>query len=362
MSNPTYFVMVYDETDDEITERYSRIRQGFQSLASSGRTTALRELEMRPKQVGFVDWNCFPQSMRFKCLALDTKSAEKVRDMLKWVLRKVKKYPVPCSRKREVPTEYAIRKSLETLSSRLSGFRSNSHNTGIVRGWRLRDFGLFVPGTVRKYKDVRTHSFDHGGGHFYRYRTMQSKLKVLMSDQFQPLGSYLNSLYTDCPNHFFKSGPRISALNWPIKARTAELVCHELSMHARQALSQRRYKTQHDSVEVHLLENDACAVATEIPVWVEPTEMMEQSMLFSTTECLTGHIDILRINRGRIEIWDYKSTVSNNISADLQVLLYAIALSIRTGIQLTHFGCGYFDSDRAYYFTPANIDLQRTSG
>lgn len=123
------------------------------------------------------------------------------------------------------------------------------------------------------------------------------------------------------------------------------------------ALIPAKYESSHTNIEVYLLENDPGTVACEVRVWLESGELTEYTQLFSTSECLTGHIDILRYQNNRIEIWDYKPGAAAQEYARLQVFLYAVALSVRTSISLRTFLCGYFDRTRAYSFSPSKSEF-----
>jgi hypothetical protein len=75
-----------------------------------------------------------------------------------------------------------------------------------------------------------------------------------------------------------------------------------------------------------------------------------------TCDPLTGHIDVLRREEdGRLGVWDYKPRAAAERDAHIQVFLYALMLSLRTGLPLTAFLCGYFDEKDAYLFDPAQV-------
>ena len=80
--------------------------------------------------------------------------------------------------------------------------------------------------------------------------------------------------------------------------------------------------------------------------------------LFGTTEPLTGHIDLVTIEDGKIWVWDYKPNAHKEKYADTQVYFQSLMLSKRTGIPLDKFRCGYFDWDRAYMFKPGSIETK----
>ena len=107
-----------------------------------------------------------------------------------------------------------------------------------------------------------------------------------------------------------------------------------------------------------MLEHDNKTVAMEIPIWIGKQEITEYSNLFKSDEFLTGHIDLLRIENGKIWVWDYKPNAQKENYAATQVYFYALMLSKRTGIDLSNFMCGYFDSSFTYTFNPSStMDL-----
>ena len=357
MSKPTFFLLVFDSSDPNDETKYGDIRRSLQSFRYSAKYLRLVELELTPQQIRLTNSDLFPATVTFRCLALDLGASEKMRDILKERLWKIR-VQQNITNKQPEDIEF-IKQQLEELASDLA----QRGSSGIVQSttrerYRLRNHGLFVPATARKFKGLRTHSFDHGGGHFYRYRVASKKLSSL-PPLLKGIDEYLELLFADCPNHFFKSGPRISALKWPIRPSAATSTDHEIAKMARAAHKKRKYKSPHDNVEVYLLENDSKTIASEVPVWLEPVELKKCAPLFSSSECLTGHIDILRYENEKLGVWDYKPNVSANEQAGLQVFLYAIALSVRTGIPLVHFLCGYFDQRKAYLFSPSNPGLAK---
>jgi hypothetical protein len=104
-----------------------------------------------------------------------------------------------------------------------------------------------------------------------------------------------------------------------------------------------------------MVENDSATIAAEVPVWLERDEMRRFGFADSDG-CLTGHIDILRFaSDSRIEVWDFKPNAKDEDKAHVQVFLYALMLSTRTGIPLTLFDCGYFDERDAFLFAAQGI-------
>jgi hypothetical protein len=105
-----------------------------------------------------------------------------------------------------------------------------------------------------------------------------------------------------------------------------------------------------------MLEKDPYTVASEIPVWIESREFKDYLDIFKTKDALTGHIDILRYEKDeKVGVWDYKPKAYDEKFAAMQVFLYAFMLSVRTGIALKNFVCGYFDEVDALYFNPSEF-------
>lgn len=200
-------------------------------------------------------------------------------------------------------------------------------------------------------------ALDHSGG-YYLYRLNQAKIERLCGGEFQNLQSFLNAVFSNCPDDYFRIGPRSSALKFKIKADLIEVRGHEVSALAQLGLENNRnrfrfkFSEAHQKVQTFMIENDSNTIATEVPIWIEANELEGFSTLFKSDFPLTGHIDILRVEDGKIWIWDYKPKAHREKYAATQTFFYALMLSKRTGIELERFRCGYFDSSYAFLFKP----------
>jgi len=136
---------------------------------------------------------------------------------------------------------------------------------------------------------------------------------------------------------------------------------HEVSSLAKHGLEENkeRFKTNHSKVQLFMLENDNNTVSVEVPVWINNGELEEFKGFFDFDECLTGHIDVLRIDDGKVWVWDYKPNSHKEKYADTQTLFYSLMLSKRTGIPLDKFRCGYFDDKHAFIFKPKDVVLDK---
>ncbi|MBS3159672.1 PD-(D/E)XK nuclease family protein [Candidatus Woesearchaeota archaeon] len=191
-------------------------------------------------------------------------------------------------------------------------------------------------------------SFNHGW--FYVYRLHKDKIDQLCLDE---LNNYLVDVFCNCDDEKFCSGPRSSALRFDLGIETKEIFNHEICSLTSKGLEENfeRFKTAHSQVQVYMLENDDKTIGVEVPVWFEKDEMNTFKNIFG--ECdgvLSGHIDVLRIEDGKIWVLDYKPNAYKEKYAATQVYFYALMLSARTGIPLDKFRCGYFDSSKCYVF------------
>ena len=116
-----------------------------------------------------------------------------------------------------------------------------------------------------------------------------------------------------------------------------------------------------------MLANDSVTVAVEVPIWLteddiaaierrwgitlNPCEGSREKREFST---ITGHIDFLQIRNGAIHILDYKPDASTN-KPFAQLTIYALALSLLTGIPLFDFKCAWFNEQDYCEFFPRTI-------
>ncbi len=196
---------------------------------------------------------------------------------------------------------------------------------------------------------IRTMAFKHGW--WYHYRVHTHKLKEL-AKEFPELQSFLESVFSCCPNEYFERGLRGSKFKLKLPVDLVHADGHEISYLTKLGLeaNKDRYSSAHSKVQVFMLENDDKTVAMEVPLWMTPEEL--ESDLFQIEEPFTGHIDLLAIEDGKIWVWDYKPNASLERYASTQVFMYALMLSKRTGISLDNFRCGYFDSANTYIFKP----------
>tara|TARA_Y100000310_G_C20636008_1_gene791196 strand:- start:377 stop:997 length:621 start_codon:yes stop_codon:yes gene_type:complete len=194
---------------------------------------------------------------------------------------------------------------------------------------------------------------DHSGG-FYFYRVHKDKLKGCD----KRLKEFLHAMFNECPHDYFQEGPRSSSLKFNLDGvELKEVSGHEVCWLAEHGLmvNGERFKDNHSKVQVFMLENDDKTIAMEVPIWLEENELSNFKELFETDIPLSGHIDLVRFEDGKIWIWDYKPNAKREKYASTQVAFYAYMLSKRSGVPLEEFRCGYFDKDDAFVFEPLDV-------
>jgi ATP-dependent exoDNAse (exonuclease V) beta subunit len=105
-------------------------------------------------------------------------------------------------------------------------------------------------------------------------------------------------------------------------------------------------------------------VAVEVPVYLTPEDLrhLQDELGFDVplprATTLTGHIDVLQIRNGRVHILDYKPG-ANHERPIAQLMVYALALSRRTGLRLYDFVCAWFDDQHYFEFYPLHVVHKR---
>ena len=196
--------------------------------------------------------------------------------------------------------------------------------------------------------------FNHRGGK-YVYRMHTEKIRKLCTGKFNAVKEYLYEMLESCPSEYFNDGPRGSCLRFNLVDNTVIVTGHGVSVLAKYGLevNRERFSDAHSRIQSFMLENDNNTLAMEVPIWLLPKEFAGYKALFKSDGVLTGHIDILRIEDGKIWVWDYKPNAKNERYATTQTFFYAYMLHRRTGIPLEKFRCGYFDHYYAFIYKPS---------
>jgi ATP-dependent exoDNAse (exonuclease V) beta subunit len=187
----------------------------------------------------------------------------------------------------------------------------------------------------------------------YEYRFHHGKLEFALGfpkqQHLQPIQTYLNDIAETFPHQLFQTDARASQgkTTYNLDAveikstrnhacRVAELVLQTVTNN----------KRRHDEIQRFMLATDSVTVAVEVPIYLSAEELADYKrtagfdipLQIDTT--LTGHIDFLQIRNGAIYIVDYKPG-SKSEKPIAQLMVYALALSRRTGLRLFDMVCSW---------------------
>jgi transposase-like protein len=259
-------------------------------------------------------------------------------------------------------TAAAIRKrfGLSLHPRTLSRWLAEYHDLTTYARLRPRGRALFTPHQL--IRSVRLHHKQ-----VYTYRMHRGKLALILNEkehrQYRPIEVYLDDMAGQCPHHLFQTDQRASRAGSAfdltavaIKAtrnhacRLAELVLQTVTHNRR----------RHDEIQRFMLATDSVTVAVEVPIYLTPEDIahMQEKLGFhiplETSATLSGHIDVLQIRNGRVHILDYKPNAHRE-KPIAQLMVYALALSRRTGLRLYDFVCAWFDEQNYYEFFPLHV-------
>jgi ATP-dependent exoDNAse (exonuclease V) beta subunit len=230
---------------------------------------------------------------------------------------------------------------------------------------RLRPHALtrFSPHTL-----IRSTRLHHK--QVYMYRVHQGKLALILADKeheaFSPVATYLTEMATACPHELFQEEHRASQAAHAFDLTGVEIVekqnlAPRIAHLALQAVT--HHKRRHDELQRFMLMTDSVTVAVEVPIYLTSADIRHMQQLgfhipITTTGTITGHIDVLQIRNGRVHILDYKPG-ANHERPIAQLMVYALALSRRTGLRLFDFTCAWFDDRHYFEFHPLHVVYKR---
>lgn len=233
----------------------------------------------------------------------------------------------------------------------------------------------------------------------YKFRHHKAKIGFFVNGYFNGLKNYLFDISKNCPNELFNNSVRSSDVKLGIdsnKLKTFKKENYACKLASLALESASRNSERHNKLQEFMLANDTCTIATEIPVYLFYNEIENYGVLdlFQDSNTLnektirnnqsggnsldalevrhealhppahirhdsavTGHIDFVQLKFGSVYVLDYKPDASK-VDAVSQLFVYALALSVRTGIWLRNFRCAWFDENGYYEFSPSDIVLR----
>lgn len=244
-----------------------------------------------------------------------------------------------------------------TISKQLAG-TWKSRYAEYFPYFRLRDA---IARTSAPHDLILSSRFHHGQVYDFAYHRgktdhlfagMQSK----MAHTFNALRTYLENAPTDTPHDLFRAEtPRASQSKSRFSLDEVAIIERQnaaVEMASFVIPTVFRNTKRHETLQDFMLVNDSVTIAVEVPVYLtaEDIQYFAEKQGFSIPFALdagaivTGHIDILQLRGGMIQILDYKPGAKKDKPIE-QLMIYALALSRRTGLRLFHFKCAWFDDE-----------------
>jgi ATP-dependent exoDNAse (exonuclease V) beta subunit len=205
------------------------------------------------------------------------------------------------------------------------------------------------------------------------FRIHRAKLDLLLATPehraFMPIADYLTDMAAHCPHHLFQGEHRASqgkvAFNLDsVEIKARENLAPRMASLVLQTVTHN--KRRHDELQRFMLTNDSVTAAVEVPIYLTPEDLahLKDELGFdiplAADATLTGHIDLLQIRNGSIHILDYKPNAAKE-KPIAQLMIYALALSRRTGLRLYDFTCAWFDEHDYFEFYPLHVVHKRGS-
>jgi len=206
---------------------------------------------------------------------------------------------------------------------------------------------------------IKSRKLEHGQVYNFRYHQLKMGLAA---KNFPTLKTYLKWIYSNCPTDIFKVSNRCSNTRIPQidsvlrenRGVLSEFKENNATKMTQIALSMAKKKAdRHDKVEDFFLASDSVTVATEVPVWLNPNEILKLGL--PRSDAITGHIDIVQTRWNSLHILDFKPELKIDAVTVSQLYLYALALSIRTNIRLDRIRCAFFNEKKYVEFKPSII-------
>lgn len=204
----------------------------------------------------------------------------------------------------------------------------------------------------------------------YKYMYHFGKVNLFVNRYFDGLRIYLSRIIDYCPDELFVSDDNLRCSDIKIKHNLIKNDFVKVKRYDNYAVKLASLglkitadnRKRHSVLQEFMLMNDIVTVAVEVPVYAFVDEINKFGLdkvidLGDNVKAIVGHIDFIQLKFGRVFILDYKPNASKEKYAWCQLFVYAILLSIRTGIWLRNFRCVWFDADDYFEFSPGDVAL-----
>ncbi len=182
----------------------------------------------------------------------------------------------------------------------------------------------------------------------YCFQLHQPKTRHL-GKKFPALQQYLYRFTQGTPNKIFETSNRISQQKMKIFANIKKDFNQANRIASYVLKGVENNNERHTNIQKTFLLHDSTSIASEVPVWY-----WERNL--SKGYC--GHIDLVQIRNGKVQVLDFKPNAEKEKKAPTQIYLYALALSFRTGIPLNKMQCAWFDEKNYYCFEPSQARMK----
>jgi hypothetical protein len=205
----------------------------------------------------------------------------------------------------------------------------------------------------------------------YQYGIHLGKLAATLGSNqhrtLQSLEGFIFEMASNCPHHLFSTEARASQGKMAFNLDAVEIkakrnhACRIADLVLQAVVHNKR---RHDELQRFMLTTDSVTVAVEVPIYLTPddiayfTKVLGFQVPIDTQTTLTGHIDFVQIRNGAVHILDYKPKARLEKPIP-QLMVYALALSRRTGLKLYDFVCAWFDEHEYFEFYPLHVVHKR---
>jgi len=304
---------------------------------------------------------------------------------------------------------YPLKIVLNSISNYNLGYNLKQTSTKIEKVYKIKAPISTISSWINQYKNICTfarlrkqatklyntndiiqkQTLNHIQPYTFKYH--KAKLGILLKENpnFTALKNYIEKINTNkFPHHIFtynkeenQNNQRASQIKFnhlDVKINKKE---NFSSMLAKLSLNlATTNKQRHEAVQNFLLINDSTTIATEIPTyltnWDASYYRNQRGFVFPLNNYktpITGHIDILQISNGLIQVLDYKQDShlkQIQEQAIQQLTIYAMALSRKLNLPLYYFKAAWFDENCACLHTsvlgcfqhPETTKLKAVSG
>ena len=231
---------------------------------------------------------------------------------------------------------------------------------------RLRNQRPIVPRPRTLIRSVRLHHQQ-----VYDHRIRQGKLAAIVAttehQRLKPMADYLTEMAEACPHKLFQTDVRASQGNAVFDLDSVEIKSrrsHASRVAGLVLQAVTHNKRRHDELQRFMLATDSVTVAVEVPITLSPDDLVHLRdkagfrVPIESSGMLTGHIDFIQIRHGAVHILNYKPG-ANSEKPIAQLMVYALALSRRTGLRLYDFACAWFDEHHYFEFYPLHVVHKR---